>query len=481
MRILLVGLRNFREIRRGTLTPPIRIATLAAVLNELGNDVDFIDLKMHPVSDLEEKARAGNYGLFFVFTGISFTNLSGVTLKSLLEVCAALGKGFPGVPLGVGGTHAQLAQEKLLENKEVAENADFIVYGEENVFPELLAGGRLPKDLSGARGIIFNSGGKSGWVKNPPMPFMEDLDSLPMPLFEIMELDRYKKHSLWVTRGCPRRCAFCSVPPIYGKTYRKRSAKKVADEMEYVIKRFGRKRYTSCDDDLFVDKKWLLSLCDELIARKLGVEWSLTAAARADELDPQLLAKMREAGCREIGMGIESGDAGVLKAVKKDVTPETLEKGIRTLKQSGIRAQAFIIVGLPGESRESVENTKRFLKRAKPDNIVVAHALPHPNTPLWDWVEENGEWLSPPFHTLFAHDKNFAVPEPCFETAEFPKAERMKAMRELFSLKMATYPLHRLPFAIAIYLKDNGLRCWGDAFLIIRDWAEWRLPRQARP
>ena len=128
-----------------------------------------------------------------------------------------------------------------------------------------------------------------------------------------------------------------------------------------------------------------------------------------------------------------------------------------------------------GETKETIENTKRFLKETKPDNIVPAQSLPHPNTPLWDWVEENGTWLKPPFHTLFAHDKNYALPEPCFETREFSKEDRMKALRELFSLKIATYPFYRLPFAIALYNKDNGFRHWQDSFMMVKDWVEWRL------
>ncbi len=473
MKILLVGLRNFREIRTETLTPPIRIALLAGVLKELGHKIEFIDLKMHPLGDLEEKARKGGYDLFFVFTGISFTNLSGVTLYSLLEVCGLLGKKFPEIPLGIGGTHAQLVQEKMLGYKEVKNNADFIVYGEENVFAGLLGAGGIAKDLAKVKGVIYKAGGK--WKKSPPMPFIANLDSLPMPLFEIMEMHRYKKHSMWVTRGCPRRCIFCSVPRIYGKTYRTMSPKRVADEMEHVISKFGMKRYTSCDDDLFVNRKWMSDLCDEIISRGLGVKWSLTAAARADEVELELLKKMRRAGCLEIGIGVESGDDTVLKAIRKDVTTEQLRKAIRMMKEAGIRAQAFMIVGNPGETRETIENTKRFLKETKPDNIVVAHALPHPNTGLWDWVEENATWLSPPFHTLFAHDKNFALPEPSFETRDFTKEDRMKAMRELFSLKIAAYPLHRLPFAIALYNKDNGFRHWQDSFMMVRDWVEWRM------
>ena len=473
MKVLLVGLRNFREIRKGTLTPPIRIATLGAVLKQLGHDVEFIDMKMHALADLEEKARGGNYGLFFVFTGISFTNLSGVTLHSMLEVCELLGKKFPDVPLGVGGTHAQLAQEKLLDCPEVKANADFVVYGEENVFENLLRADGIAEDLSKVRGIIYKSG--KAWKNNGPMPFIEDLDSLPMPLFEMMEMRRYKKHSMWVTRGCPRRCIFCSVPPIYGSTYRARSPKKVVDEMEHVIKKFGKKRYTSCDDDLFVKKGWMSGLCDEIMSRKLDAEWSLTAAARADEVELGLLKKMKRAGCTEIGIGVESGDDRVLRAVRKGVTVEQLKKAMRTMKEAGIRAQAFMIVGNPGETRETIENTKRFLREAKPDNIVVAHALPHPNTGLWEWVDENAEWLNPPFHTLFAHDKNFALPEPCFETKEFTKEDRMRAMKDLFALKVASYSLSRLPFVIALWNIDNNFRYLGDSVKFVEEWVRWRL------
>lgn len=274
------------------------------------------------------------------------------------------------VPLIIGGPHASAMPDDCL-----ALGATVVVGEGETVLPVLLAGGiGGPKVIRAAR--------------------ITDLDALPFP-------DRSQQHRYHYTivgrdgvaheaataitsRGCPHRCAFCS-GGVWERRVTYRSADNVLAEMGQ-LRDLGYKAVHFYDDSLALRKTRLKALCAGL--RKLGMVWR--CFVRADQMSPEMLATMATAGCAEIGIGVESGSQKVLDAIHKDETVEQQAQAIHWAHEAGIRVKAFIIVGLPGESRRTVAETEAFLRRTRPDDIDVTILQLYPGSDLYARPAEYG-------------------------------------------------------------------------------------------
>lgn len=300
----------------------------------------------------------------------------------------------------VGGAHPSACPQEVLAQSTI----DFAIIGEgDETLVELLL--RLDKgaDIQGVEGIAFKADGQ---VKiNPKKRYIDDLDSLNFPFWDIFPLERYfsinNPHGsparnvpflpLITSRGCPFECIFCSVHNLWGRTYRKRSAGNVLDELVYLKKKFAIKEVLFEDDNLTLDRERCVSIFNRMIERKLNLSWSVPNGIAVQTLDGSLLELMKKSGCYSISIGIESADEYILKEIiRKPITLPEIKPIIDKARRLNIQTAAFFVVGLPGETRGSLKATFRFAENLGVDNVNFFFATPLPGTRLWQLCREKG-------------------------------------------------------------------------------------------
>ncbi len=254
----------------------------------------------------------------------------------------------------------------------------------------------IAADLSGIKGLVWRRG--SEVVINPPRPFIRHLDDLPIPRHELLPLKHYRaplvkgSYAFVVTsRGCPAGCRFCIKHVSYGQSVRFRSPENVLEELEYLVS-LGVHSVHMYADLFTVSREQVTGICEGILERKLNIRW--TCNSRVDFVDPEMLQLMHRAGCWMISWGIESGNREILRRVRKGITPEQVERALRWSREAGIHNWGYFIIGLPGETEETIQETIRFAKKLPLDLALFHIAAPHPGTPFFFEVVENG-WFRP--------------------------------------------------------------------------------------
>ncbi len=254
--------------------------------------------------------------------------------------------------------------------------------------------------LGGVEGLVWRRDGEI--VVNPDRPFIQQLDDLPLPLHDLLPLDKYRipmingPYSFVVTsRGCPGGCTFCIKHVTYGRSVRIRSPESIFEEI-LLLQRLGIHNVHMYADLFTVDRKQVEGLCALILEAGLDLHW--TCNSRVDFVDQELLRLMARAGCGTISWGIESGNAEILKRVHKGTNPAQAERALRWARTAGIRNWGYFIIGLPGETEDTIRQTIRFAK-ALPLDIALFHiAAPYPGTPFYyevinqGWFRSGGQW-----------------------------------------------------------------------------------------
>ena len=302
---------------------------------------------------------------------------------------------LPHALLVAGGHHPSAEPLHLLQNSDY----DVCVMGEgEKTLLEIAQ--RVAKDegegtgdwLRNIRGVVCKQEGRI--VPTQPRPRVADLDSLPFPAHHLLGLGNYAPHpnlgikstGILTYRGCPMHCAHCLNPQ--GRQVRKRSPVKVVDEMARVVGESGVCGFNFHDNLFGLDQKHALAVCEEILRRRLDAVWDCWTAG--DVVDAELAAKMRAAGCVRVGFGAESGDDAVLAKTWRGFTTAQHQAGIHALRAAGLKVEAFFMIGLPGESEESVRRTVEFAKRCEADEVCLSVHRPYPGTAVWQNPEAFG-------------------------------------------------------------------------------------------
>jgi len=397
--------------------PNVAIVSLAACLVEKGHVVGVLDLYF---SSAEEQQR------FLVqkwdLVGITATSFAFNVARHAAKVIKELTPQPP--PVVLGGAHVSVARELVL-NEAVF---DFGIYGEGELpllalVEQLEKGGpRHKESLESIPGLIFRSGDRV--VVNPTPPRIRDLDSMALPPYELFPMDSYSVHTLSTSRGCPYACVYCASDAILGKKWIAKSPQRIVQEIEHVMAHWGKKPFFIVDDSFNLDTDRVKEFCRLLKSRKLNIRWTMCGGIRADRIDPDMLSLMKETGCHEIGIGVESANPHVLKNIGKGETIEQIRAGIRMIKKAGLPVSASFMIGNPGDSLATIQESIEFIKAERPDSARFFIAIPYPNTKLWQYVEENGTFLRTDYVNYHDHSE-----EPSFETADFSYADRIKAFR----------------------------------------------------
>ena len=363
---------------------PLGLGYLASVLEKSKYDVNIIDCQALDINYKEFKTEI-NKKQADIF-GITSTTL---TYKSALKIIKIAKEVWPKSITLLGGPHVTFWDKESL--KECPE-LDIVVRKEgEETFLDIV--GRIEEGKTYYDTLGTTCRKKEKIIKNDDRPYIENLDDLPFPAHHLWPLERLTKHGIIIfpiisSRGCVYWCDFCTTVRMFGRRYRMRTPKNVVDELQYLKKRFGANRFTFYDDAFTVDQDRVLEICREIKNRKLKIEWD--CETRVDMVTKELLVEMKNAGCESIWFGVESGSQKVLDAMRKGISPSQIVKAFKWAKEAGLITVAGVVLGFPGETKETIEETTKFIEKLNPNDVGYYIATPYPGTPLYNKVVEEG-------------------------------------------------------------------------------------------
>ena len=333
-------------------SPPLGVTYVAAACQRAGCDVRIFDyiVRRYTRETLVSELDA------FAPDVVGATSVT-MNFKGAAAIMQDVKSHHPDVVAMMGGPHVSYDWANTLANYPAI---DLIVVGEgEETLQELLPVIRDKAAWDHIKGIAFRKEGRPYFTG--ARDFIQDLDTLPVPSRHLLPVSRYLALgfpvSLITSRGCPNQCIFCLGRRMVGYKVRYRTPRLIVDEVEEIIS-YGFTRINIADDLFTANKDRVRIFCEELKRRGVKIAW--TAFARVNTVDEQVLAMMREAGCDAVSFGIESGNAEVLKRVKKGITLDQARKAVQACKNTGILAHASFMIGLPGESPQTVQDSYAF-------------------------------------------------------------------------------------------------------------------------
>jgi anaerobic magnesium-protoporphyrin IX monomethyl ester cyclase len=251
-------------------------------------------------------------------------------------------------------------------------------------------------DMHGIRGLAWRDG--ENIHVNMPRPFIPSLDDLPMPMHELLPLQKYRMPLIKgpftfivTSRGCPAGCTYCIKHVSYQYSARLRSPKLLVEEM-WQLKKQGIHNIHMYADLFTINRDQVMELCKLMVEEKIGIKW--TCNSRVDYVDEEMLNWMAKAGCRLISWGIESGNEQILKKARKGANPDKAKLALTWAKKAGIMNWGYFIIGLPGETEDTIKQTIAFAKTLPLDIALFHVAAPYPGTPFFFEVVKEG-WFRP--------------------------------------------------------------------------------------
>ena len=405
---------------------PLSLAYVAAVLRDDGHQIRLVDAIAEGLDREKARSVAKDFAPDFIFLNTAFP-----TLESDRDFSAELKSVFPHAPIALLGMLPTLLEEQALA---LFGSADFAVIGEpEWVARELAKIHSAGESLAGVKGLAWRKG--EGIAVNPPQDLAaHDLDALPFPARDLLPIDAYRLPLLNqrftllnIGRGCPHSCIYCAAPAYYGTRFRKRIASRIADEIQECVDRHGIRHFLFWGESFTGASGYGEAICDEILRRDLRVVWSTTS--RVDTLHPELLASMKKAGCKMLGLGIESCNQEILDRAQKHVRVDQIRDAIEMLRAAGIRSMGHFVFGLPGETRKTAAETIRFALRSHLDFAQFYCAVPYPKTVLGQWAAERGGMQGQAFS---AFDLTRSILHTEFLTPGEVKAFRDQAYRRFY-------------------------------------------------
>jgi Fe-S oxidoreductase len=396
--------------------PPLGILALATYLRQYGFEVEIKDMfKYTSWDEIRKTLNAAKFDMF----GISIWTGNHFKAKKILEIVKEKDQNI--ITLA-GGPHASVLDEQVARNYYV----DYVIRGEgEETMLELLKAMEGNQDVSRISGLTYVKDGQL--TKTLEREPLSNLNGLPFTDFSDIELDDYTE-GLWsdtiipdklqkeyniqyvkfapviTSRGCPAKCTFCFKK--FGKP-RMRSADNVVDEIKRIYKQHHIKHIRFCDDTLNINEKRLQEICKLIIKENINITWD--TSIRAYPLSVETAQLMKESGCIKLSVGVETGSARMMKSIKKGLTTDKVINAFDVCHEVGIPIIANIIVGLPGETKDTIKETYQFLKTIKPDYTLVSILLLYPKTEVYHHAKEVG----------FINDLYFleteVVPVYCYE------------------------------------------------------------------
>jgi anaerobic magnesium-protoporphyrin IX monomethyl ester cyclase len=297
---------------------------------------------------------------------------------------ARLRREYPEAFILAGGVHAGLFPEDLL-----ADGADAVVIGDGcGTMTALVEKMNQRAAWQGLPGVAYRDAG--GRVVRPASPARRLLgEDLTIVDRDVFNLPLYTHHSMLASLGCPHRCSFCcnyaGTVLQDGVTIRTNEA--ICQEMRYLAGRYHAKQVFFVDDVFLLSRDNVLGFCRRLEQERLEMQW--IAQMRVDAVDPEVAAAMRNANCQRIYFGVESGSEAILRRIRKGIDRESIQRGIRSAKDAGLRVKTGWVFGLPGTLEEQYEAVS-FMRELRPHEISIHQFIPFPGTPYYERAAEHG-------------------------------------------------------------------------------------------
>ena len=438
MRVFLInppadnGVKQVREgrcmQRAGAWTAiwtPISLAYCAAVLRKEGVEVKLVDCIVDETDfdGLEKDVEdfKPDLAVLNVITPSFLSDLS--TVQSIKKV-------NPEIKTAVIGIHGTALPDVCFNEDALL---DFVVRGEpEYVVCSLASAIKNRTNFSEVDGISYKEDGKI--IHNRDSMPVANLDDLPFPAYDLINQEKYtmpftnKKFLLVATgRGCPYPCIYCADHVYYGKKMRLRSPEHLVDELSFYKKEYGIEDFLFWSEGFTLIPSVAKSFVQEIISRNLKIRW--VCNSRVDNVDKELLLLFKKAGCTAIGYGVESGVQEILDKVKKGITLNQIREAVVLTKDVGIDVVAHTIIGLPGDSHETINETVNFLIDLDVDFTQFYCAVPFPGSPLFKEATEKG-WINTGDWRMF--EQNFSVLDmPGMSAVEIMKI-REQAYRKFY-------------------------------------------------
>lgn len=369
------------------LFPPMDLAMLAAMARDAGREPRIVDYpaatrtQQHAIEDLEHQFQSFQ-------PEILFFSLTTATLEADLQVAALAKKYNPNIcTIARGELLEHLGQKVLATHPEL----DLGLHGEVEVqWQKILEGTPLQK----IEAACFRD--HNGHIQTNDRPaIVPDLDALPLPARDLLDNTLYRSPEtgnplavIQANRGCPSRCIFCPAGRLSHYRLRLRHPATIVEEIRQCVTSYGIREFLFNGDTFTMKKSWLLELCERIQAANLDIRWGCNS--RVDTMDQDRAEALKSAGCWVVAFGVESGDQAMLDRMGKGARLEQAEAAIATAKAAGLLTHAFFIIGLPWETRQTLERTYRFCRKINTDFFDMNIAFPLPGTEYYDIAKAEG-------------------------------------------------------------------------------------------
>lgn len=469
MKVVLI-FPNFLEsnlIIQSSFTQNLGIAMIAAVLRDAGHDVRVVDATAERLNmpSLERRLRELDPAIIGITANVSFARKAFITGKWLRRK-------FPRARVLFGGPWPTIDHEYLLLN----DAADVVVIGEgERTVVELLDAISDGRSCNEVAGIAFIEGNRV--VKTPPRPYIEDLDALPMPAWDLFPahkqyftLSKGKRFfPVCTSRGCTLGCIQCS-KMVHGYKIRERSIGNVIAELRYLKERFSMDEISFIDDFFNHDIERVENLCRQIIQLDFRFSIAFVHGIRADMVTPRMASLLRQAGAYDVAFGIESGNQDVVTKLGKNLDLNVVRRSVKIFKKLGYFTRGFFMIGLPWDNIHTLVDTKVFARELGLDVPHFFKVVPFPGTRLYTIIQERGRFL------IDMHDNLsfYHYTTPTHEIQGLPSELIDLAMRDLNrSLFLRFEGFSRLVRRVRI----SNLRWFLNSFLVIMRSLKARGPR----
>lgn len=408
----------------------IALGNLSAFLKKYGHMVKVIDLNNNRQKDVFNFVKRVTLTWKPELIGICVHSLTYNISGQLAEFIRAVTK----TPIMVGGPQITYEGEEILREFP---SVDYAVIGEgEWTILELIHHYNNGKDLKEIKGLAYRDRNEK-IERNPAREKIEHLDSLPYPDYSSFGIFKITDYWLLSSRGCPYDCNFCL--RISGKKWRAASPTYIIGELKNAMEKYSIERFSFVDALFNLKISRVEKFCEKLIEERLNLPWRCLGV-RANLVSESMVSAMKNAGCEQVGIGIETLDPEVFKEVKKGETIERIIEGIRLFKNHGIQVHGFLVIGLPYDTYEKTMRTFVNTRSLKLDSEIWQLLVPYPGSRVYDWYKKYGT-IHRDYKKTDMVDFSGKLNENVVacDTPGFTRAERIKAYN-LISWKTKSYP-----------------------------------------
>lgn len=412
MKILLIAPVKLDGLKDSKGTVPVPLLYLAAMLRKRGHEPHILDLSIHrasaeapqdapywPAIDARIKEVAPDMIGINCFTTLHF--------PMVLGAAEAIRTHYPNIPIATGGAHPSLFPREILQHTRAF---DFVAVGEaEEAFADLadaVAMGNHDR-LDHIQSLAFRRDGEI--VLTPRRQYFAELDELPTAAWDLISFPDYHTDlSKWYnpkglefhlsvpilsSRSCPFTCNFCAIYTTMGRKLRLRSPSAVVDEIEMLHRERGQNYFGFIDDNVNINKKHIIAICEEIVRRGLNIQWETTCGTYLAALNDEVISAMSAAGCVFVRLPIEHGNDEMRVLVGKKLSHDKIVEVAQSLKRHGMFTSSMFIMGFPEDTVATLEDTRRMIEELDLDLNYVFNIIPFPGTRVFQQAQRDGLFL----------------------------------------------------------------------------------------